>query len=248
MTTENRAIPTVDIEKMLAAVFTLSLLNGDLGTKELDKLVLRSRATAIKNYRALRPDRAKSVDLLLLGSVLHRWNRTPKYLGDDARPVPIRASGPAPSVEALFRAEKKPNGFALGLKQLRSAGLVSRTRSGKYLPRNDAILIHTLTPELAATLALSLNRLVSTLLQNTSAKGRSASRLVERTAVVPDLPIRRLEEFKTFSREQGAALISTMNDWLENRRDFGASRRRSSRTKTVSAGIHVFAFSEVNSK
>jgi hypothetical protein len=236
------------IEKMLTAVFTLCLLNGEIDSKELDNLLLRSRASATKKLRALRPDRAKSTNLVLLGSILHRWNRTPKYLDDNARPVPIRATGRAPSVEALFRAENNLEGFEVGLRQLRSAGLVRRTRTGEYLPRNDTFLMHTLTPEMVANLALSMNRLVSTLLQNTSIKRRSVSRFVERSALVPDLPKRRLEEFKTFSREQGAALISTMNDWLENRREFRTARSKVSRGKTVSAGIHVFAFSEVNSK
>ena len=248
MTPKNSAFPSADIQKMLTAVFTLCLLNGDIGFKELDKVVLRSRTAATKKLRALRPERAKSMDPVLLGSVLHRWNRSPKYLDNDARPVPIRASGRAPSVEALFRAEKNPAGFIDGLKQLRNAGLVWRTKSGHYLPRNDTFLMHTLTPEMVANLALSMNRLISTLLQNTSAKRRLASRLVERSALVTDLPKRRLEEFKTFSREHGAALISTMNDWLENRREVRSSQNKIARKATVSAGIHVFAFSEANSK
>jgi hypothetical protein len=233
---------------MLSAVFTLCLLNGGIGSAELDELVRRSRVAANKKYRTLKPERPKSMDLVLLGSVLHRWNRNPKYLDEEARPFPIRASGPSPSIESLFRAESKSAAFVIGLKHMRTAGFVKRTRSGLYLPRNDSILLHSLTPEMVANLALSINRLVSTLLQNTSVKGRAASRLIERNALVPDLPKRRLEEFKSFSREQGAAFVSTMNDWLENRRLSPKLSRGKSHKKTVSAGIHVFAFTEGDSR
>jgi hypothetical protein len=248
MTTRKSSIAYADLQKMLSAVFTLCLLNGGIGSTELDELVRRSRSAAYKRFLTLKPERAKSMDLVLLGSILHRWSRTPKYLDDEAQPFPIRASGPSPSIEALFRAERKSEAFALGLKHMRSAGLVKRTKPGLYLPRNDSILLHTLTPEMVANLALSINRLVSTLLQNTSVKGRTASRLIERNALVPDLPKRRLEEFKAFSREQGAAFVSTMNDWLENRRMSPTSSRRNTSKKAVAAGIHVFAFAEVNSK
>ncbi len=188
MNSRAASIANSDIQKMLSAVFTLCLINGNFGGAELDKLIHRSRAEANKRIRALRPHRAKSMDLVLLGSILHRWNRNPKYLDHEARPFPIPASGPAPSVEALFRAEHKLRDFEHGLRQMRSANLITRTKSKLYLPRNDLILLHTLTPEMVANLALSIHRLVSTLLENTSTKRRSGSRLIERNALVPDLP------------------------------------------------------------
>ena len=131
---------------------------------------------------------------------------------------------------------------------MRSAGFVRRNRSGLYLPKNDSILLHTLTPEMVENLVLSIDRLVATLLHNTSASRRSEDRLIERNALVTDLPKHMLKEFILFSREQGAALVTTMNDWLENRRagDSGLTSRPTQRT--VSAGIHVFAFSDASSR
>ena len=161
---------------------------------------------------------------------------------EEAGPLPIRSTGKAPSVEALFRAEKRAQYFKQGLQDMRRTGLVSQNRSGLYLPRHDSILLHTLTPEMVANLSLSVNRLVTTLLHNTAASRRSDERLIERNALVTDLPREKLKEFILFSREQGAALVSTMNDWLENRRlDVAGKKRRSSRRK-IATGIHVFAF------
>jgi hypothetical protein len=247
MTSNPGSIAYADIEKMLSAIFTMCLLNGGISPLQLDELVRRSRAEANKRVGRLRPDRTKTIDLVLLGSILHRWNRNPKYLDADARPFPVKATGPAPSIQALFRAENSGRTFTEGFRNMQSARLIRRTKLGLYLPRNDSILLHTLTPEMVANLALSINRLVSTLLQNTAVRRRKASRLVERNALVPDLPRRYLEEFKVFSREQGAALVSTMNDWLENRRQGKQERGKLSRNGTVSAGIHVFAFAETNS-
>lgn len=227
---------------MLSAVFTLCLLNRDMKDEEINFLVASARTEAKKRIQSLRPRRALAVDLVLLGSLLHRWNRHPKYLDTDARPFPIRATGKAPSVEALFRAENRKAYFKQGLRDMHRTGLVRKNRAGLYLPRNDAILLHTLTPEMVANLALSMNRLATTLLHNTAANRRSDERLIERNALVTDLPKEKLKEFILFSREQGAALVATMNDWLENRRlgDKPTITRPSRRT--IAAGIHVFAF------
>lgn len=241
------SIEYADLQRMLSAVFTLCLLNDGLAWPKLEELISRARKDADRKIRTLNPSRFSAVDLVLLGSILHRWNRNPNYLDHEARPFPIKAAGRAPSIEALFRAENVPSAFEAGFRHLRRARLVRRTRTGLYLPGRDLILVHTLSPEMVANLALSIDRLVTTLLQNTSTKRRVSSRLIERTALVPDLPKRFLSEFKSFSREQGGALISTMNDWLETRRLAKSPRGSRARKESVSAGIHVFAFAEKNS-
>jgi hypothetical protein len=242
MQKDKKSFEPNDLKKMLSAVFTLCLLNQDMKESDIDLLVASARTEARKKYQSLKPNRAEAIDLVFLGSVLHRWNRNPKYLDQEARPLPIRSTGKAPSVEALFRAEKRLRYFKQGLQDMRRAGLVSHNGRGLYLPRNDSILLHTLTPEMVANLSLSVNRLVTTLLHNTAANRRSDERLIERNALVTDLPREKLNEFIVFARQQGAALVSTMNDWLENRRCDSKDTRPRSRKRKISAGIHVFAF------
>jgi hypothetical protein len=231
-----------DLRRMLSAIFTLFLLNRDASKSELESLIHVAQADALKRLRKLKPRRKYSMDLVVLGSVLHRWNRTPAYLDGEAKPFPIPVEGRSPSVEALFRKERMTGYFKMGIEQMRSAGLVHRTRAGLYVPRNDTLLLHTLTPEMVANVALTMNRLISTLLENTTMRGRSAIRLIERTALVSDLPETLAREFRGFARDQGASLISTMNDWLESRRVNRPSQSRSRRARAVAAGIHVFAF------
>ena len=93
----------------------------------------------------------------------------------------------------------------------------------------------------------TINRVVATVLHNTSLKNKKAVRLIERVTVVPDLPRREVPAFKLFAREQGGALIDTLNDWLERRRGEQV-RRRVGETGRLTAGLHVFAFIERNAR
>jgi hypothetical protein len=84
-------------------------------------------------------------------------------------------------------------------------------------------------------------------LQNTSQSKTESLRLVERVTAVPDLPAKQLRAFKSFAREQGGALINTMNEWLESRR--GNRKARAPRgAENFTAGLHVFAFVEKNGR
>jgi hypothetical protein len=248
MNKDNHPVGQNDIKRILSAVFTLCLLNQELSEGELESLITAARAEARKKIRSLSPQRASSVDLVLLGSVLHRWHRNSMYLDGEARPFPIRATGKAPSIEALFQAENRKQYYRKGIDHMRKAGLVRRTKTGLYLPCNDSILLHALTPEMVANVALAMNRLMTTLLYNTASSRQREERLIERNALVTDLPKRKLKEFIRFSREQGAALVSTMNDWLEHGRADEESIRPRSKRSANTVGIHVFAFCDEKSK
>ena len=228
-------------QKLLEAVFTLCALEKALDESQLDSIVQRARIASRRRVAALRPNRRIFVDHDTLGHIIYRWERTPNYLNDEGNAFPIPARGPAPSIEALFRDIGKIQYFEQGLKHLREFNRVGKTKSGKYLPRAEITIVHTLTPELVEVISQTMNRLIDTLLHNTSRKSKSAVRLVERLTAVPDLPRRHVPAFKKFARDQGAALINTMNEWLESRRGTRKSRVYNS-AENVTAGLHVFAF------
>ena len=235
------------LRDLMSAVFTLCALDNALTTEVLDELIADSRDRAAKNVARLKPHRRGSVDLDALGHVVYRWQRLPAYLDDDGLPLHIPARGPAPSIEALFREIDKKRYFELGLKHLRQVGRVRRSRNGLYSPCAEVSIVQSLTPELVELLAQTINRVVTTVLHNTSLKERNAIRLIERVTAVPDLHRSQISDFKLFAREQGGALINTMNDWLESRRG-GSKARRSNTTDHLTAGLHVFAFVEKNKK
>jgi hypothetical protein len=234
-----------DKRELLTAIFTLCLLDESLTDQALDDLVSGARKSAVKRIAPLNPSRKGSIDFDALGHVVYRWQRSPKYLDTAGSPLKIPAHGRAPSVESLFREIDRMDYFELGLSHLKQLGRIRRTRAGLLQPCNEVTIVQHLRPELLELLVQTINRVVATVLHNTSMKDKNAIRLIERVTAVPDLPESEIEKFKLFAREQGGALINTMNDWLERRRGDAKARRKGSSHRT--AGLHVFAFVEENS-
>jgi hypothetical protein len=233
--------------ELLSAVFTLCGLDPTLTSEELARLVDQSRRVAERRIRKLKPGRKGTVDLDALGHVVYRWLRTSKYLDDDGRPLRLPLRGQGASLQSLFRETGHINYFPSGVEHLRSVGRVKKVRNGRYLPCAEVSIVQSLSPELVELLAQTINRVVATVLHNTSLRKKNAIRLVERVTMVPDLPGKEVNAFKLFAREQGGALIDTVNDWLERRRG-NQVRRRATHAGRLTAGLHVFAFVEKNSK
>lgn len=232
-----------DLKDLLTAAFTLCFLDPSLKSAELDRLVAQSRTAARKRAGSLRQNRRAIFDFDALGHVVYIWQRSPKYLNHDGQPLPLRAQGPAPSIQALFREVRRSEYSVQGIKDLVKLKRIRRLGSGHYVPCSEVTIVNELTPEFVRQLTQSMNRLVSTVLFNTSQKGSKTLRLVERMTCIPDLPLKQVRAFKQFAREQGGALINTMNDWLESRR--GVQKARTLRSsKHLTAGLHVFSFVE----
>jgi hypothetical protein len=231
------------LKNLLEAVFTVCALQATIGEVELGQMVEKARLRGYKRVRSLSRNRQSAVDFDALGLVIHRWQRSAKYLDEDGQPFPIPARGPAPSIEALFREIRRTRYFEPGVKHLKKLKRVRRAAGKKYLPLDATTIVPTLTPELFEVLAQTIQRLVATVLHNTSLRRSTSIRLIERLTSVPDLPKKQLLEFKKFAREQGAALICTMNEWLESHRGKEKSRSAGAADR-VTAGLHVFGFTE----
>jgi hypothetical protein len=233
------------IQDLLTAVFTLCLLDQSLTPKVLDSLISKGRKAASRKVAQLKLDRRDKIDHDALGHVIYIWQRTPRYLGDDGRPLPIPATGPAPSIQALFRDVKRASYFARGLDHLVRVKRIRRLPNKRYIPCSEATIVERLTPEMIQLLDQTIHWLVATVLHNTSLRDRRALRLIERVTTVPDLPAKHVRAFKIFAKEQGAALINTVNEWLESRRGY-RKPRAARNAQNLTAGLHVFAFVEKN--
>lgn len=233
------------IQDLLTAVFTLCLLDQELTQQSLDSLISNGRKAASRKVAQLKLDRRDVVDHDALGHVAYIWQRSPQYLDDEGKPLAIRATGPAPSIEALFKQVKRIAYFERGLKHLLRVKRIRRLSNGRYLPFEEVTIVERLTPEMVQLLNQTVHWLVSTVLHNTSVRDKKALRLIERVATVPDLPAKQVRAFKLFAREQGAALINTINEWLESRRG-GQKARAVGNARNLTAGVHLFAFVEKN--
>jgi hypothetical protein len=229
------------VGQLLSAIFLLCSLDALLKPKDLDKLIKESQRKALKRAASMGLRTKRGVDFDVLGHVIYLWQRTPNYLDDSGTPKAIPAFGQAPSIESLFRDVKRATYLKRGIDDLLSLKRIRRTSRGRFVPCSEVTIVPGLTPELVELLTQTINRLVATVLHNTSQRDGGTVRLVERVTTVPDLPSKQLRAFKIFAREQGGALINTMNEWLESRR--GSRKARAPRTsKHSTAGLHVFAF------
>jgi uncharacterized protein DUF6502 len=175
----------------------------------------------------------------VIGLALYRWHRDPDFIDVRGNPIPLALSGRAPSVESLIRHEKPEVSVKKLVAEFRSLRLIKPSGNGLYLPTNIAGRIRTDHPILLEHLANSVVRLLSTARENT--KTKSDKTFIERFVHVPDLKLSKVSEFRDFSNQQAAAFLATIDDWLESNR---ATKRSGSIERSVSAGVHAFAFLE----
>jgi hypothetical protein len=171
------------------------------------------------------------------GSILHRWHHDRRYLDANANPKPIRLLGRAPSVESLVQAEIPKTLVKNTVRHMRVHGLIVPFSRQRFLPVGKDAIFQGASGEIIKHAALLTVRLMRTIETNISRSDRGR-RLLQRSASVDDLPRTEVKAFRDFSRAQGAAFISHVNDWLESRR---VARRRGASVPTVSAGVHVHA-------
>jgi hypothetical protein len=225
-----------DYSQVLTSVFCFMLSSG-IPRTELKAMCARSLGRA-ENKAGLR-SKDDPGGLVTAALVLDAWHRDRRYLTTGAVPKAVRLLGPAPSVEALVRAQRRQSNAAVIARRLRKLRLLVSAGQGLYRPTSDAAVISRYEPMVLQHAARALSTLLGTVTQNVTRSGHSLP-LIERTAEVPDLPPEEVRAFQRFSKTQGRLLLRTINDWLESRRA-RKSVRRDSRSP-VRAGVHVYAY------
>lgn len=223
-----------DYSQALIAIFAFMLHNG-LQAKDLWMVCSRSLRKAESKARLQKI--VPPGGLATASLVLHAWHRDRRYLNGEAGPRAIPLLGPAPSVEALIRVQRKRGDAAMIARHLKRLRLVVPNGRRLYQPTSDAAVISRHNPLVYQHAARALSTLCETVEQNVRSSPRTAP-LIERTAEVPDLPEEYVVAFRRFSQRQGRLLLRTINDWLESRRLRGSSGRRSA----VRAGVHLYAY------
>jgi hypothetical protein len=225
-----------DYLQALTAIFAFMLDNG-LETRELWAVCTRALEKAENKARLGRMTR--SGGLATASLVLHAWHRDRRYLNGTATPRAIPLLGPAPSVEALIRVQRRRGDAPAIARHLKRLRLVVPCGRGLYRPTSDMAVISRHNPLIFQHAARAVSTLLETVTQNVNSSPRSAP-LIERTAEVPDLPRKHAAAFQKFSQRQGWLLLRTLNDWLESRRARRSGRDRGN--SVVRAGVHVYAY------
>jgi hypothetical protein len=173
------------------------------------------------------------------GAVLRAWHREARYLDESANPLPLRIRSGSKSLVSLVHSQDRAADASSLIEEMKRTGLIKKGRDGRYLPTTSAATIRQLHPLAVDHVVKTVMRLVETVNRNTRTTLRKMP-LIERYAHVPDLDSREAQAFADFTRQQGAACLEAIEDWLESRRQGTPS---TSGTKTaVSAGMHVFAY------
>lgn len=177
-----------------------------------------------------------SADLLRL------WHRDSRLLSPkDASPRPLHLARGRHSLRSLVRTLDSKADAAAVLDFMKSANLIRRTRDGRYLPTSDAGTITRLDPFVAEHLARSVVRLFGTVRRNTNLSG-SATPLIERYAYVYDLNKAESAAFAEFTKSQGLAYLSAVDDWMEQRRVRKSKIGSRGAVQGVVAGVQVVAY------
>jgi hypothetical protein len=225
----------LEYKRVLTSVFEFMFACGL--TRE-DILAIATKA--LDKAKVARGDVGKDLlpgGLATAALVLDAWHRDPRYLTSSARPRAVRLLGPAPSVEALVRAQPGRHRAASLARRLKSQRLVVPFGTELYKPASDVALLSAFDPLAIQHVARSLSMLLETIRQNLAGH-RTSPRLIERIAEVPDLPLQHVHAFRKFTQAQGWMLLRTVNDWLEARRSRDPIQRR----QAVRAGIHVHTY------
>ncbi|MCP5157798.1 MAG: hypothetical protein H7A18_01030 [Sinobacteraceae bacterium] len=174
-----------------------------------------------------------------ISKVLYAWHQHPSYIDTEARPRPLRLRGREPSIETLLQHASTRAPLEKIVDSLKSQKLIRLKRPGYFLPTASVARIRTNGPELTGYIGQSVLQFISTLQANYG--NEAGYPLLERAAIVQDLPAREIPRFRQYSAEQGESLIASANSWLETRRKHG-SQAGSRPDGVVTAGVHVFAF------
>lgn len=195
-------------------------------------------ARAIRNAASRARDAANLETLYVeISKLLHAWYQEPEYLDHLGRPIPLRTTGSKQSIQSLADTAGIRRQARELVRSLKSQGLIRRTSDGSYAPTTSVATLRATGPEITGYLGQSILQLLSTLQSNR--QGGKAGPMLERAAIVQDLPVDQVPEFRHFSTEQGTSFVSSTNEWLEARRKVKSPARKKD---VVTAGVHVFAF------
>jgi hypothetical protein len=222
-----------EYSRVLTNVFELMLGCGLL-KNDIQKIATDSLASAKGTRAGVGQDLSGTLATAAL--VLDAWHRDRRYLTPSAQPRAVPLLGPAPSVEALIRAEPGRHKAAALARRLQMQQLVVSYGKNLFKPAGNVALASALDPLAIQHVARTLSMLLETVRHNLTL-AHASQKLIERIAEVPDLPVEHVQAFRKFTQTQGWILLRTANDWLEARRV-----RTTDRKKVVRAGIHLHAY------
>jgi hypothetical protein len=240
------------LHQMMRAVL-LFLIDSGLTRAELGALV----DSALAHAYLQRSDAARLREhSSAVSGLLFAWHRDPRCVDAQARPRPLRLRGAEDSIERLALEHCGWGEVGAVLEALRSQRLIRPDGRGRWLPSGPVATFRAYGPQLSGYVGETILNLMNTIQSNLELAAAGGDRgvepLIERAALVRDLPPSLAAHFRSHVLEQGTAFLANIDDWLERHRarsrrmrSGAAGRRHQSRAalrRDLTAGVHVFAF------
>ncbi len=233
------------LQQMMRAVL-LFLIDSGLTRAELGTLL----DSALAHAYARRADASRLREhSAAVSGLLFAWHRDPRCVDSRVRPRPLRLRGAQDSIEQLALEHCRPEEVGAVLGALREQRLIRSVGGGRWLPRGPVATFRAYGPQLSGYVGEAVLNLMNTIQSNldlaATRPGQAVEPLIERAALVRDLPRPLAARFRSHVQEQGTAFLANIDDWLERHRSrarHAAGGRRISARDGLTAGVHVFAF------
>ncbi|MEZ5457963.1 MAG: hypothetical protein R3E65_01140 [Steroidobacteraceae bacterium] len=240
----------------------LFLLDSGLPREALQALL----ATALDEAHAQRSSIGALRDhSAAISGLLFSWHHDRRYLDARACPRPLPLTGAGLSVERLALAHCDVGEADAVIARLHTHGLIRDVGGGRWVPSGPVAVFTAHDREVSGYIGETIAHLMTTVHANlalaqrragsngrdrtgAAAEMRPADALLERAAMVRNLPAEHLDAFRHHIQEQGTAFLANVDEWLEAHRPTarrvaeGANGKSRAGRSGVTAGVHVFAF------
>jgi hypothetical protein len=203
-----------------------------------------------------------------ISGLLFSWHHDRRYLDARACPKPLPLKGRGACVERLALAHCDPGEAHAVVARLQAHGLIHEVEPGAWAPRGPVAMFTAHDREVSGYIGETIAHLMATVHANLAqaqrraagngrerpsgpAESRPVDGLLERAAMVRDLPTEHLGAFRHYIQEQGTAFLANVDEWLEAHcpaasrvAEPAAGHRERATRGGVTAGVHVFAFTE----
>lgn len=145
--------------------------------------------------------------------VLSGWFQDKGFLATDGTPVPLAATGSAPSFESLCRQYSPDVPATTMLKELKHVGAVAETDDGMLVAKSRYYMPVLMDPEQMLRSGGVLGDIGYTVAYNLHRSEDDPSRF-ERRATNTNMPERAIPEFRRFIEDEGQAFLEKVDAWL----------------------------------
>lgn len=170
--------------------------------------------------------------------LLSGWHQDDEYLDEAGKPIALRPTGPAPSMESLFDRYGGDTPKQTLIKELQKAGSMTVDDDGNFVALRRYHMPAKMDVGMLRFFGTNLHDHARTLSNNLS--GEPAQRRLEGFAVDDRIHPDSVDEFRQFADQRGQQFLEEVDDWL-NRHRVDSNINNDPEINPVRLGLGVYA-------